>query len=523
VKPIDDARPHDALCVVDGPTHGLVIANALMNERRDRRRERNLDDDLTDEELLEEEVLLIDEREANRNLFRHVRKVTAFRAWTPMRAPTAFASSDGRNSASARVVTMETSATLSGVPLGVGGSRFPLSIVGVGTASAAGSASDEVRAFYTRAEPSFNSATTARDAFVVGRIAPSAEDRLVSFVGERRGVRAFDRSAQLAAFAASGAIAQAAWRGGAPCGVAVGSSRGATGLLEQHHEAFVRSPQSRLPNRTSPLTTLGNIASAVARELEVARLEADMAADLSMTCSTAAVALLTGVAWLRAGLGSRYLCGGAEAPLTPFTLEQMAAVGVLARGEFAPWPCRGGAASKPNSMVLAEGAAIVALEAGAAPDRTLAHLVGVGSAVERAGSLTAMDSDGAGLQLAMRRALADAGLARVDAVVTHTPGTTLGDAAELAAIRAVFGDELPVLTSNKWLIGHTLGASAALSVAFAIDLLRGMPTPRYPYPVPFAQQAGTRPIRSVLVNSAGFGGICVSLALTASQSGDDRR
>ena len=67
--------------------------------------------------------------------------------------------------------------------------------------------------------------------------------------------------------------------------------------------------------------------------------------------------------------------------------------------------------------------------------------------------------------------------------------------AELAAVRAVFGDELPVLTSNKWLIGHTLGASAALSLAFAIDLLHGEPAPRYPYPVPFAQRDGAGPVQ----------------------------
>jgi 3-oxoacyl-(acyl-carrier-protein) synthase len=394
-----------------------------------------------------------------------------------------------------------------------------LAVVGVGSISRAGTSAEAIRAFYNEANPRFDVAKTARDAFVVGRLAEGAERALASFVAERRTVRAFDRSAQLAAFAAREAIRQAGWRGGAPAGVAVGSSRGATGLLEHHHEAFLRNPEARLPNRTSPLTTLGNISSAVARELEVARLEADIAADLSMTCSTAAVALVTGAAWLRAGFGTRHLCGGAEAPLTPFTLEQMGAVGVLSRGEFDPWPCRGSAASTPNSMVLAEGAAMIALEVGSARERALAYLAGVGSAVERAESLTAMNEEGLGLQLAMRRALADAGLDRVDAVVTHTPGTTLGDAAELAAVRAVFGDDLPVLVSNKWLIGHTLGASASLSLAFAVDLLRGEPAPRYPYPVPFAQRQTARPLRSVLVNSAGFGGICVSLLLTASDGG----
>ncbi len=390
-----------------------------------------------------------------------------------------------------------------------------LAIVGVGSVSHAGASRAAQRAFYRAAVPAFVQAATHRDRYVVGRLSLEAEAALEAFLRERKGVRSFDRSAQLAAFAAREALAQAGWCGGEPAAVAVGSSRGATTLLEHHHEAFVRAPETRLPNRTSPLTTLGNIASAVARELELFSLEATMAADLSMTCSTAGVALLTGVAWLRAGLGARALCGGCEAPLTPFTLEQMAAVGVLARGEFDPWPCRGSAAEKPNSMVLAEGAAVVALAANAPRDQVLAYLAGVGSAVERAASLTAMNAEGSGLQASMHRALADAGLARVDAVVTHTPGTTLGDSAELAAVRAVFGDELPVLTSNKWLIGHTLGASASLSLAFAVDLLGGEPVPRYPYPVPFEQHISKAPPRTVLVNSAGFGGICTSFLLRA--------
>lgn len=390
-----------------------------------------------------------------------------------------------------------------------------LAIVGVGSVSHAGATRDVQRAFYRAAQPSFTFAETARDRYVVGRLSAEAEGALAAFLRERKSVRSFDRTAQLAALAAREALTEAHWSGGPAAGVAMGSSRGATALLEHHHEAFVRAPGTRLPNRTSPLTTLGNVSSAVARELELVNLEASIAADLSMTCSTAAVAVLSGVAWLRAGLGERYLCGGTEAPLTPFTLEQMAAVGVLARGEFDPWPCRGSAAETPNSMVLAEGAAVLALEVEAPAARTLAYIAGVGSAVERAESLTAMNAEGAGLQASMRRALAEAELESVDAVVTHTPGTTRGDGAELAAVRALFGDDLPILTSNKWLVGHTLGASASLSMAYALELLRGEPVAPYPYPVPFAQRAPEGPLRTVLVNSAGFGGICASFLLRA--------
>ena len=113
----------------------------------------------------------------------------------------------------------------------------------------------------------------------------------------------------------------------------------------------------------------------------------------------------------------------------------------------------------------------------------------------------------------MALALAGYAPAAIDAVVLHSPGTPAGDAAERQAMRAVFGNNLPDITSNKWLLGHTLGASAALSLDYACQLLA---TQSWPAP-PFATDltpAPSRPIRRVLVNAAGFGGNAASAVIS---------
>ena len=209
-------------------------------------------------------------------------------------------------------------------------------------------------------------------------------------------------------------------------------------------------------------------------------------------------------------MATRFLAGGTEAPLTAFTVAQMRALRVYARDAAAPYPCRSCTTETPrvNTMVLGEGACMVALESWtgqqAQRQRSAGVILGLGFSVETVETSTGLSEEGTSLGLSMQRALADAGLERVDAVVTHTPGTSLGDRAELNAVRGTFGDELPVLTSNKWILGHTLGASGVLGIEYALFILRHQRWVEYPYPVGFKNEP--RPIATVMVNSVGFGG-----------------
>ena len=72
---------------------------------------------------------------------------------------------------------------------------------------------------------------------------------------------------------------------------------------------------------------MGNISSWVAHDLQTEGPEISH----SITCSTALHALLNGVAWLQSGKQIKFLVGGSEAPLTPFTIAQMQALKIYAK------------------------------------------------------------------------------------------------------------------------------------------------------------------------------------------------
>ncbi|RSK29593.1 beta-ketoacyl synthase N-terminal-like domain-containing protein [Hymenobacter metallilatus] len=295
--------------------------------------------------------------------------------------------------------------------------------------------------------------------------------------------------------------------------VSIGSSRGATGRLEQFHQEFLA--EGSVSAAASPLTTLGNVASWVAFD---AGQHGGAALSHSSTCSSAFQALGNALAWLKAGMATRFLAGGTEAPLTDFTLAQMRAIGIYSPLAATDWPCRPGA-GRPSTFVLGEGAAVFALEQlsaaqVAAEVRPLLVLAGVGFGFEAIGSKTGLSPEGRHFQQAIRQALAQAGLAPtdIDAVVLHSPGTPAGDAAERSALRAIFGLELPPLLSNKWLLGHTLGASAALSLDFACQVLETQQWPAAPFATDLATSTN-KPIRRMLVNAAGFGGNAASVVV----------
>jgi 3-oxoacyl-(acyl-carrier-protein) synthase len=111
----------------------------------------------------------------------------------------------------------------------------------------------------------------------------------------------------------------------------------------------------------------------------------------------------------------------------------------------------------------------------------------------------------------MKMALEEAGLETVDALVLHAPGTVKGDLSETRAVQAVFGDRLPAMTSNKWKLGHALGASGALSLEMAVLMLQHQRLISVPY---LPEKKVPEVLNTVLVNAVGFGGNAVSIVLS---------
>ncbi|MBJ6369506.1 hypothetical protein JF259_15540 [Snuella sp. CAU 1569] len=122
-------------------------------------------------------------------------------------------------------------------------------------------------------------------------------------------------------------------------------------------------------------------------------------------------------------------------------------------------------------MVLGEGASITCLEAGKLSN-ALATIEGIGYATEILEHNISISSDAKCFQKSMQMALGNTNPEVVDVVVMHAPGTIKGDPSELKAIETIFNGKVPAVTSNKWKIGHTFGASGALSLELAILMLQ---------------------------------------------------
>nr|WP_315212868.1 beta-ketoacyl synthase N-terminal-like domain-containing protein [uncultured Flavobacterium sp.] len=316
--------------------------------------------------------------------------------------------------------------------------------------------------------------------------------------------KSLDKSVLYAMAASRTAMQNAGWTSKDVFGINIGSSRGATDLFEKHHQDYLANGKAQ--TLASPTTTLGNISSWVAHDLQSSGPEISH----SITCSTALHAVLNGVAWLRAGMADKFLVGGSEAPLTDFTIAQMRALKIYSNS-IEEWPNRAfDLDKKQNTMILGEGAGVCCLEVGAT-ENALAYIEGIGYATELLEHSISISAEAVCFQKSMKMALQDTDVAAVDVIVMHAPGTIKGDLTEYRAIEKIFGESLPLLTTNKWKIGHTFGASGILSMELAILMMQHN---RF-IGVPFAKaQTQTKPIKKVLINAVGFGGNAVSVLLS---------
>jgi 3-oxoacyl-(acyl-carrier-protein) synthase len=323
-----------------------------------------------------------------------------------------------------------------------------------------------------------------------------------------------DKTVLYAMAASRKAIQNAGWTSKDVFGINIGSSRGATDLFEKHFQEYLVTGKAQ--TLASPTTTLGNISSWVAHDLQSSGPEISH----SITCSTALHALLNGIAWLRSGMADKFLVGGSEAPLTDFTIAQMRALKIYSNSVEA-FPNKAFDLKKTqNSMILGEGAAVCCLEIGR-KENALAYVEGIGYATEILEHNISISAEAICFQKSMKMALENTDLSEVDVIVMHAPGTKAGDLTEYKAIQKVFtssvrpsvsgGNDLPMLTTNKWKIGHTFGASGMLSIEMGILMMQHQEF----IGVPFTEvQKPRKKIRKVLVNSVGFGGNAVSVLLS---------
>ncbi len=382
--------------------------------------------------------------------------------------------------------------------------QTPIFISGISTVSALGTSTKEVWQSYLLGKPLFKKKKMGDQEIFVSIISSEMETELNLLRSEKSAYRNLDRTVLLALLAAKNSFQKARFPK-ENLGINIGSSRGATTLFEDYYRQFQQ--HQKVSPYASPTTTLGNISSWVGQELGVNGIQIGH----SVTCSTALHAILNGIAWLNADMANGFLAGGSESALTQFTIAQMQALKLYSDTENA-FACESMRfQKKKNTMVLGEGAAVALLEKTRSAN-TSAVISGFGFASEIIAHNSAISENAICFQESMSNALKMAKLNTVDAIVMHAPGTVKGDLAEKNAIDTVFKAKLPLLTSNKWLIGHTFGASGMMSVEMAALMLQNNQFIENP----FFSNARHLPqeLKTVLVNAVGFGGNAVSILLS---------
>jgi 3-oxoacyl-[acyl-carrier-protein] synthase-1 len=334
--------------------------------------------------------------------------------------------------------------------------------------------------------------------------------------------RFMSRVALLALRAARLAVAQAAIAT-RDVAVVVGSG---TGDVETHREIAERLGRNESPRRVSPTVIPRLMASTVSANLATVLETTGPSFSASAACTGGAYNLLLAAQLIGSGHVEAAIAGGADVADIHFHagFDAMRAYTTVdnERPERASRPY----AADRAGFVFSEGAGIVVLESRARAEargaRVLGRLLGYGMSSDGTGNMVAPSPEGA--ELAMRRALEHARLRPedIDYVNTHATSTPLGDVSEVRAMRRVFGEHRPAYSSTKGYTGHPVSAAGAIEAIFTLAMLRGGFIAPCPNAEPVDAELAdwppvtapvSRPLRTALSNSFGFGGTNAVLAL----------
>src|SRR3954462_12523974 len=308
-------------------------------------------------------------------------------------------------------------------------------------------------------------------------------------------------------------------------GVILGSGTGGLKSFEEQHDVYRERGASKISPFFIPMLIADIAAGLVSMRFNA---KGPNYATVS-ACATSAHAIGDSFRTIQYGDADVVITGGSEATVTPMAIGGFANMKALSERNDSP-----DTASRPfdatrDGFVMGEGGGIVILEdlehalnRGA---NIYAEIVGYGATGD-AYHLTAPAPEGEGAQRAMRIAMKDAGLtpADIDYINAHGTSTPANDLNETKAIKAVFGEHATRVnvSSTKSMTGHMLGPAGAVEFIIGALSVRDCivpPTINYQTPDPdldlnyTPNTAVTRPVRTVLSNSFGFGGHNVTLAV----------
>ena len=337
-----------------------------------------------------------------------------------------------------------------------------------------------------------------------------------------KAARRMSRFSQFAVAAAAQALKESGLRiddgNRADVAVVINTGGGGIGEVDTGTRTHIRGG----PSRVSPFMVPMLSPSMAACQVSIANgLQGPVVASVA-ACASGVQAFIEAQRLIEHGDVDVVIAGGTESAIFPVAFSALANMGALSKRNDAPERASRPFDAQRDGFIFGEGAAVLVVESAehaAARDAIVLAEVRGGAMTGDAFHISAPEPSGSGAALAMSRALRDAGLAaeEVDLVMAHGTSTPLNDATETRAIKAAFGDHARQLmvTGNKSMLGHTLGAAGALSGLSAVLAIRDgvvPPTINQETPDPdcdldyVPNRAREATVRAAIVNGFGFGG-----------------
>ena len=353
----------------------------------------------------------------------------------------------------------------------------------------------------------------------------------------RKDIKKTDRFIQLAMAAAQFAMESSGLviddSNATKTGVIIGTGIGGLPLIERMHEVQT----TKGPERISPFFIPGLIVNMAAGQVSIRYGAKGPNSAPATACTTGLHAVGDAFRQIQLGFADAMIAGGTESVLTPLAVGGFCAMRALSTSHndepekaSRPWD------RDRDGFVIGEGSGVVILEELETALRRgapiYAEIVGYGMSAD-AYHISAPHPDGIGAEVVMRAALKDAQLEpdAINYINAHGTSTSLGDLAEVNAIKAVFGDHAYRLavSSTKSSTGHLLGAAGGLESGFLALALRDQilpPTLNLDNPdegcdldfVP--HQARKVDFTAALTNSFGFGGTNGALIMQRYESSE---
>jgi 3-oxoacyl-[acyl-carrier-protein] synthase II len=277
------------------------------------------------------------------------------------------------------------------------------------------------------------------------------------------------------------------------------------------------------PRRVMPMTVPMLMPNAAAGNLSLHFGARAFARTVASACASSVESIASAYEHLQAGNADIVIAGGAESAIHPITIASFASMHALSTRNDSPETASRPFSADRDGFVMGEGAAALVLEteehALARGAKIYATLVGTGVTAD-AHHITANDPSGQGAARAVGAALQQAGRSadEVTHINAHATSTPVGDPAEYAALKTVFGDrvhDIPV-SATKASTGHLLGGTGAIESVFTVLAIRDRVAPPT---INLVDQDPAIPLRAsiepqrladgpqlAICNSFGFGG-----------------